>query len=183
MFCPSARPPARPPARLPARLQQSSILIATDVAARGLDIPSVDVVVNYDLPVSSKDYVHRVGRTARAGRSGRTVALVTQYDVEVFQRIEKSLGGIKMEAFPADEPEVLLLLERVSEAQRAAQMELRESADRKGKRGGGRGGRGGDEEDEEGGHWAKGGAGGGGQKQYKGGHSVGMGKKKVRGRR
>jgi ATP-dependent RNA helicase DDX47/RRP3 len=75
------------------------ILIATDVAARGLDIPSVDFVVNYDLPASSKDYIHRVGRTARAGRSGKAVAMVTQYDIEVYQRIEKMLGK-KLEKFP-----------------------------------------------------------------------------------
>lgn len=72
-------------------------MVATDVASRGLDIPSVDLVVNYDIPTNSKDYIHRVGRTARAGRSGKSVTMVTQYDVELFQRIEgKALSAFHL---------------------------------------------------------------------------------------
>ncbi len=113
---------------------QLSILIATDVASRGLDIPSVDLVINYDIPTHSKDYIHRVGRTARAGRSGRAITLVTQYDVELFQRIE-TLLGYKLTEFPCETPAVMVLADRVAEAQRIAAAELRETESNKKNRG------------------------------------------------
>jgi len=52
-------------------------LVATEVAARGLDIPNIEWIYMYDLPEDSKAYIHRVGRTARAGKSGRSIAFVT----------------------------------------------------------------------------------------------------------
>ncbi|CAG8775101.1 16451_t:CDS:2, partial [Cetraspora pellucida] len=108
-----------------------NILVATDVASRGLDIPLVDVVINYDIPLNSKDYIHRVGRTARAGRSGKSITLVTQYDVEFYQRIEQVIGK-QMELFPIGSKEdVLLLQERVSEAQRIATLEMKEEHQQK----------------------------------------------------
>lgn len=91
----------------------------------GLDIPSVDVVINYDIPTHSKDYIHRVGRTARAGRSGKSITLVTQYDVELVLRIEQ-VTGKKMELWPVDKEEVALLRERVDEAGRLASTEMKE---------------------------------------------------------
>ncbi|PSR94449.1 P-loop containing nucleoside triphosphate hydrolase protein [Coniella lustricola] len=68
------------------------ILVATDVAARGLDIPEVSTVLNYDIPRDPDVYIHRVGRTARAGRKGDAVTFVGQRDVELVQAIEARVG-------------------------------------------------------------------------------------------
>lgn len=79
------------------RSQKSRILIATDVASRGLDIPDVRFVINYDVPRNPTDYVHRVGRTARAGRQGTSVTFVGQRDVDLVLAIEEYVGGGRME--------------------------------------------------------------------------------------
>ncbi len=116
------------------RGRSRDILVATDVAARGLDIPSVDIVLNYDLPPDSKTYIHRVGRTARAGKSGRAINLVTQYDVEVWLRIEAALGR-KLPEHEAVKEEVMVLSERVGEAQRQAIREMKELHEKRGTKG------------------------------------------------
>ena len=118
-----------------------NVLIATDVASRGLDIPSVDIVLNFSIPSNSKDYVHRVGRTARAGRSGRAISFVTQYDVEAYQKIEAHIEK-KLSMYQTDKESVMVMLERVDEAQRMAAQEMRDQERKKGKkRKGGRGSR------------------------------------------
>ncbi|KAF2457771.1 P-loop containing nucleoside triphosphate hydrolase protein [Lineolata rhizophorae] len=121
----SAAAAGPPPAEAAGNAPGRSLLVATDVAARGLDIPAVDAVLNYDLPGDSATYVHRVGRTARAGRGGRAISLVCQYDVEVWQRIEAALGKQVPEEESCVKEEVLVLGERVGEAQRIAVREVR----------------------------------------------------------
>ncbi|MCA9727531.1 MAG: DEAD/DEAH box helicase [Candidatus Eisenbacteria bacterium] len=71
---------------------QVSVLVATDVAARGLDIPQLPLVVNYDLPSVAEDYIHRIGRTGRAGETGRAVSLVSSAERDQLQAIEQLLG-------------------------------------------------------------------------------------------
>src|SRR5690606_35152431 len=75
--------------------------VASDVAARGLDIPDVSHVFNFDLPIHSEDYVHRIGRTGRAGRSGKAFSLVTAKDTKFLDAIEK-MTGQKLEWMSGD---------------------------------------------------------------------------------
>ena len=80
------------------------ILVATDVAARGLDIEEIDIVFNYDLPTDPEDYVHRIGRTGRAGRSGRAVSFVYGREIYRLQSIERyTRSVIKREKIPSVE--------------------------------------------------------------------------------
>lgn len=113
------------------RARSRDILVATDVAARGLDIPSVDIVLNFDLPSDSKTYVHRVGRTARAGKSGMAFSFLTQYDIEVWQRIERALGK-ELDEYKIKRDEVMVFAGRVAEAQRQAIMEMKTYDEKKG---------------------------------------------------
>ena len=68
------------------------LLVASDVAARGLDIPDVSHVFNYDVPIHAEDYVHRIGRTGRAGRSGKSFTIATRNDTKYVDAIEKLIG-------------------------------------------------------------------------------------------
>jgi len=83
------------------------------------------VVINYDVPQHSKDYIHRVGRTARAGRAGKAITLVSQYDVELLQRIEE-VTGKKMDLYETEAEDIAALKERVGEAARAAKTEMKD---------------------------------------------------------
>jgi superfamily II DNA/RNA helicase len=74
------------------RRGECKVLVATDVAARGLDVATITHVINYDLPKVAEDYVHRIGRTGRAGATGQAVSLVGREDVIALRRIEHFIG-------------------------------------------------------------------------------------------
>lgn len=121
------------------RAEAARVLVATDVASRGLDIPVVEMVVNFDVPRDPDDYVHRVGRTARAGKPGEAVTFVTQHDILLVEAIE-ARTGTKMDRYE-DEPGVSLegrvvreTLQEVSEKKRIAVMDMDEGRNEHGKR-------------------------------------------------
>ncbi len=68
------------------------VLVATDVAARGIDVNDIDLIVNYDLPYDEEDYVHRIGRTGRAGRLGKAVSIVAGREIFLMQRIQRYIN-------------------------------------------------------------------------------------------
>ncbi len=86
------------------------LLVASDVAARGLDIPDVSHVINFDVPIHAEDYVHRIGRTGRAGRSGRSFTIATKSDVKALSAIENLIGQ-KIEWYDGDLSTVIASLE------------------------------------------------------------------------
>lgn len=106
----------------------TKILVATDIAARGLDIPEVDLVVHYDVPKLPGTYVHRVGRTARAGREGMSIALITEHDINLAHKIERKTKS-KMQLFKhkkVNDDVVVGLLDEVSTAKVQAKLQVEE---------------------------------------------------------
>lgn len=101
------------------------ILIATDVASRGLDIPDVNLVVNYDIPADPDDFIHRVGRTARAGRKGDSISIVAEKDVNRILAIEERINK-KMEKMEdvTDNKVIKKSLKETSVAKREAMMDM-----------------------------------------------------------
>lgn len=105
----------------------TNILICTDVASRGLDISNIELVINFDLPHITSDYIHRVGRTARAGKKGSSISFVTPFDVEIIQNIEDYTNS-KMSLYAdVSEEHVVKVLNVVAKASRVAELKLLES--------------------------------------------------------
>ena len=104
------------------KARRVDVLVATDIAARGLDIAELPLVVNYDLPLVAEDYIHRIGRTGRAGRSGRAVSLVSASDARLLRDIQRLLPAplehVAIDGF--DPPPALVAVPRTP-ARRSAQ--------------------------------------------------------------
>jgi ATP-dependent RNA helicase DDX49/DBP8 len=109
------------------RSRSVPILVTTDLGSRGLDVPDVELVVNWDLPRDWRDYVHRVGRTARNGKEGVAVNFVGERDVEIFKAIEDTIGVNMTEVANMREDDVLQQLNPVMTAKRMASMHLHDS--------------------------------------------------------
>jgi len=125
------------------------VLVATDVASRGLHIEAVTHVVNWDLPQDAEDYVHRIGRTARAGAGGKAIALVDEASAFYLEPIEKFIGQKISVEWPEDAlilPEIRPTAEerRRYAEERRARLDARRGRDDGGRRGHDRGHRGGD---------------------------------------
>ncbi|CAP24509.1 Protein CBG03667 [Caenorhabditis briggsae] len=105
------------------RSKTLQVIICTDVASRGLDIPHVDLVVNHNVPQCPKTYIHRVGRSARAGRFGSALSFVTQYDVELLQAVEKTIGK-KLDELKVSAKHVTKYVTQVLVAKKEAELKL-----------------------------------------------------------
>jgi len=104
--------------------QQVRVLVATDIASRGLDVPSVDLVINSELPRNPVSYVHRIGRTARAGRRGRAISLVSEQDVSLVHAAEDITKRPLEKCSEITDDAAIRMLGPVTKAARLAKMKL-----------------------------------------------------------
>ncbi|EPS44734.1 hypothetical protein H072_1255 [Dactylellina haptotyla CBS 200.50] len=121
------------------RAGAARILIATDVAGRGLDIPEVELVINFDVPRDPDDYIHRIGRTARAGKKGESITFVDEKDVLLVKAIEERVGRemveyVEEEGVSLEGRVVREELKKVSEMKRVAMLNIEEGRDEKGRK-------------------------------------------------
>ncbi|MGB3073503.1 MAG: DEAD/DEAH box helicase [Candidatus Moraniibacteriota bacterium] len=99
------------------------VMVATDIAARGIDVSGIEVVINYDLPEKAEDYVHRIGRTARAGREGRAISFATpdqKGNVRDIERLMRITLPIKGGVVPEGEPRAVKSVRRVATSPRSS---------------------------------------------------------------
>ncbi|UPG88812.1 DEAD/DEAH box helicase [Luteibacter aegosomaticola] len=144
---------------------RTTVLVATDIAARGIDIDQLPVVINFDLPMVAEDYVHRIGRTGRAGAEGQAVSLVSHDESGLLRDIRRLLkSDIEISNVEGFEPTTPLRLD--AGAPRPKQQQRQAG----GRQGGGQGGQGGGQRH------------GGGQGQRQGGRSEGQGRGESQGR-
>jgi len=102
----------------------TNILISTDLASRGLDIKQCDLVINFDIPLSSLTFIHRAGRTGRIGNKGLCISLVSQYDVEVLNGIEEDLSSDFKEIEDIDQDEIMVDTGLVSKGIKLTKMKM-----------------------------------------------------------
>lgn len=100
------------------------ILVATDVAARGLDIPSCNLVVNHNIPADHKTFIHRVGRTARAGKNGLALSLLSVWDINRVKNIEKYTDRM-MKVIEGDDEKVSKIMVQVRMLRTDCELKLR----------------------------------------------------------
>jgi ATP-dependent RNA helicase DDX47/RRP3 len=112
------------------RAGKYSVLVATNVASRGLDVPHVDCVLNYDLPEKHEEYIHRVGRAGRAARCGFAITIVTMNDLVDFAMLERFLKK-KLERKPLDDAEIEAVYTDVEHARKAGVESYKEVSKRR----------------------------------------------------
>ena len=111
------------------KANQTDVLVATDIVARGIDIDDIRMVINYDVPHDAEDYVHRIGRTARADRDGVAITFISDTDIYRFNQIERFLGTtVKKTPLP----------DGLGDAPEYKSIEKKKAASRRGKNKGGR---------------------------------------------